>query len=373
MERLASACDNFGLDLYRICWNKNKDGNIFFSPFSISAALAMILEGAKGDTAEQLWHTLYIAGMKEPDIEKEYRAYLNLIKSPGPNIILDIANNLFVQKDYHIHPEFKEVLQKYYSADAKEVDFGAHHEEVRQEINKWVAGATEEKIKELFSPGVIGSVTHMVVANAAYLKGNWGFVFDPKETKKVPFHLSETETVDVDMMYKKGEFRYSICPELKCTALELPYIGDKLAMVILLPNEVDGLLYLEEEISVLSLGMIFGRMMNEEEVCVSLPKFKLEESLSLAEIAREMGAKDLFSKNADLSGISDKNDLHVDAMIHKAYFEIAEGGQEPTGKPLPMFRYTPEIDFVVNRPFIFLIRDLKYGIVLFLGSIKKPF
>jgi serpin B len=227
----------FALDLYQEL--KENEGNLFFSPYSVSTALAMTYAGARGNTEMQMAETLRFS-LPQDALHPAFsrlKARLIAVQAQG-RIQLRVANSLWPQVGYALLEEFISLTEKYYGAVINPVEYG-NPEAARKEINDWVEEKTEEKIKDLIPPPLINQVTTLVLVNAIYFKGNWANQFDPEMTKDATFWISADEGIKVPMMKLKGEFMYSETDHLQL--LEFPYVGEDLAMIVLLPKEIDGL------------------------------------------------------------------------------------------------------------------------------------
>ena len=354
---------------------KEGEGNIFFSPYSISTALAMTYAGARGKTEEQMGTTLHFT-LDQKQFHPAFarlEAQLKAIQEKG-DIKLNIANALWTQEDYVFHSEFLKVIERNYGAVLNSVDFKRAHEKARKKINAWVEQKTKDKIKDLIKPGVLNSLTRLVLTNAVYFKGKWKSQFKKCRTKKNPFCLSANKSVEVPMMTQKRQFRYMGNDSLQI--LEMPYVGSYLAMVVLLPRKVDGLTQLEADLNVENLHMWLSHF-RKREVSVFLPKFKMTSQFRLSETLASMGMPDAFGGNADFSGINGKRDLFISAVIHKAFVDVTEEGTEAAAATAGVISLTsapskPPPTFRADHPFLFLIHDNRSGSIIFIGRIVNP-
>ncbi|KAJ8276870.1 hypothetical protein GJAV_G00068840 [Gymnothorax javanicus] len=235
MDSLADANTAFTLDLYRTLGSTNAGGNIFFSPLSISSALAMVFLGARGNTADQMEKVLCF--QKGSDVHSDFQTLNADINKPGAQYLMKLANRLYGEKTFRFLPEFLESTCKFYSADLVPLDFIGATEESRKQINQWVEGQTEGKIKDLLKPGAVSDMTRLALVNAIYFKGSWLHRFDEKLTKEMPFKINQNERKPVQMMFKNEKFPFNYVPEYSLQVLELPYQGEELSMLILLPEE----------------------------------------------------------------------------------------------------------------------------------------
>lgn len=379
MEQLSSANSLFALELFHTLSESNPTGNIFFSPFSISSALAMVFLGAKGSTAAQLSKTFHFDSVE--DIHSRFQSLNAEVSKRGASHTLKLANRLYGEKTYNFLPEFLASTQKMYGADLAPVDFQHASEDARKEINQWVKGQTEGKIPELLASGVVNSMTKLVLVNAIYFKGMWEEKFMKRDTTDTPFRLNKKDTKTVKMMYQKKKFPFGYISDLKCKVLEMPYQGGELSMVILLPEDIEdestGLKKIEEQITLEKLRDWTNREKLENiDVHVKLPRFKIEESYILNSNLDRLGLQDLFTSNkADLSGMSGSRDLFISKIVHKAFVEVNEEGTEAAAATAGIAAFCmlmPEEEFTADHPFLFFIRHNPTANVLFLGRVCSP-
>jgi serpin B len=373
-------------------------GNLFFSPFSIDVALAMTSAGARGKTYDEMAKVLDFPLMTETEhdpyrtrLHQNLGAFLkDLNAEKGPDgkprgYQLSVANALWGQKGFSFLPEFTKVLKDNYGAGLSDVDFKADTEGARKTINAWVERETRDKIKDLFKPGILKTTTRLVLANAIYFKGNWAEQFKKDATKDEPFHLSADKNVQAPLMNRTGEYGYF--EEEMIQGLKLPYAGNELSMVILMPKKVawnfegkitDALPDLEKELTAAKLEA-WMKKFNTQKVIVTIPKFKTTAEFELSSTLSAMGMKDAFTNAADLSGMNGDTNLYIQAVVHKAFVDVNEEGTEaaaatgvavglksamPAPRPIPVFR--------ADHPFLFLIRHEKTGAILFMGRIVDP-
>lgn len=378
MEQLSAANTRFALDLFRTVNESNPAGNIFFSPFSISSALAMIFLGTRGNTSEQMSKALYFKEVEE--IHSRFQSLNADINKRGAAYTLKVANRLFGEKTYDFLPEFLASTQKMYGAELASVDFQQASEDARKAINEWVKGQTEGKIPELLASGVVDSMTKLVLVNAIYFKGNWQEKFATEATHDATFRLNKKDTKTVRMMYQKKKLPLGYIEDLKCRVLELPYQGGDLSMVILLPDDIEdestGLRKIEQQLTLEKLRKwTKADSLEHLEVSVHLPRFRLEESYDLTAPLAHLGVQDLFCSKADLSGMSGTRDLFVSKVVHKSFVEVNEEGTEAAAATAGIVAYAmlmPEENFIADHPFIFFIRHNLSANILFLGRLASP-
>jgi len=373
VDAIAEAQNNFTRDLY-LALAKDSTDNLFFSPFSIMTAIAMTHTGAQANTMDEIRKVLHLPESKD-DIYEGFHDVVKDIKTPVNEYELRTSNMAYVSHKLTLLEEFANVLINKFHSISKTVDFG-ESEAVRSEINQAVEKETNSRIKDLIPAGVLNSLTRMVLVNAVYFKGTWLKQFDEADTKNLPFWTTKDSSVNVPMMYLKDNFRLFHNRELGAKLLSMDYEGERLSMVIVLPDEVDGLATVEAKLANMDLNTLDKRM-GSIKVEVTLPKFKLEESLELVPHLQGMGIKDLFDeRNADLSGIGGTKDLFVSNVIHKAFLEVNEKGSEAASATAVvimtrmMIREPPP--FKADHPFFFYIRDRRSNFILFSGRYVKP-
>ncbi|MGD0551886.1 MAG: serpin family protein [Sedimentisphaerales bacterium] len=372
-QTIVSGNNNFALALYGKL--ENQQGNLFLSPYSISTALAMTYAGARGQTEKQMAEALCFAPAKNEQFHKTFGEIIKQLNASGEkgSYELVVANALWGQKDYKFLPEFLTLVRKNYGGDLQQVDFAAQTEEARKTINAWVESKTKDKIKELIKPGMLDSMTRLVLTNAIYFKGKWASPFKPERTQDSPFVLLDGQKVNVPTMNQTGRFGYMEANDIQ--ALEMPYVNNDLSMVILLPKQADGVKGLEKELVSDNLTGWLARI-HKREVQVFFPRFKMASEFGLGKVLSAMGMPDAFSGKADFSGMTGNRDLFISAVVHKAYIDVNEEGTEAaaaTGVTMKLTGIgTPPPVFRADHPFIFLIRDNQTGSILFLGRVANP-
>ena len=374
---IAKGDNQFALDLYAKL--RGQEGNLFFSPYSISTALAMTRAGAGGDTAAEMDRTLHFT-LPEAPLQAAFGALVREINGDPADAKrgyqLSTANALWGQKGFPFKTKFLKLVNDNYGAGLREVDFKAAAEQARSAINAWVEKETRDKIKNLLHQGDLTPDTRLVLTNAIYFKGDWVSPFKKALTKNEPFHLSADKKADAPLMHHTGEYSYLDGDTFQ--ALELPYSGKNLTMVVLLPKKVDGLADFEKELTADNLAGWIGKL-REQKVIVSLPKFKTTQRISLARTLAEMGMKKAFTRGADFTGMGgEPGELLLSDVIHKAYIDVNEEGTEAAAatavgvKASAAFRPRPTPVFRADHPFVFLIRDKRSDSFLFLGRLADP-
>lgn len=365
-----------------------REGNLFFSPYSISTALAMAYAGAKGQTETQMAKALHFpASLLVPDKQRFASAFGSIIKGLNDRgkkggYELTVANALWGQQGYEFLNEFLELIKTSYDGRLTEVDFVTDTETARKTINAWVEEKTNNKIKDLIAQGVLSKLTRLVLTNAIYFKGNWARRFKENRTKEAPFTLISGDKIDVPMMNQSEDFGYMETDDFQC--LELPYVDNELSMIIFLPKtgEVlslpkgEGLAEFEKKLTTENLSQWLDGL-HECKVVVSIPKFKVTDEFSLASVLKSMGMTDAFMSDvADFSGMNGKKDLFISAVVHKAFVNVDEEGTEAaaaTGVVMSMSAGPRQIPvFRADHPFLFVIRDNQSGSILFIGRVMNP-
>jgi len=378
---LVQGNSEFALDLYgRI---SRGEGNRFISPFSISCALAMTYAGAQEETAVQIAKTLHF-NLPPAQLHPAFHQLITELHSRNapptgskepPAVELLTANALWCQAGERILPDFQQRIEINYQGGLYPVDFRKDTEAARRTINTWVEEQTRGKILDLLKPRHIDSHTVLVLTNAIYFKALWDMPFSPKMTAPSDFHASPTDQIRVDMMNLNARFRYF--EDGGFQALELPYKGRTLAMVVLLPRANDGLAQLESSLTAPKLENWLSKL-SSRKVDASLPKFKLTEEYDLKDPLSELGMPVAFdSTKADFSGITGTREFAISAVVHKAFVEVEEKGTEAAAATGVVMARTavlaaPPVVFRADHPFFFLIRDTRTGSILFLGRLVRP-
>lgn len=369
----------FAFDLYQAL--REKAGNLFYSPYSISLALAMTYAGARSETERQMAGTLHFLLTQERlhrtfnglDLELARRGEGARGKD-GEGFRLNIVNALWGQEGYQFLPEFLDTLAENYGAGLNLLDFMGAPEASRLTINEWVSRQTEGRIEDLIPQGVIDRMTRLVLTNAIYFNAAWSNPFNEYMTEDGPFYLPAGDAVTVPMMRQIESFGYGEGEAYQ--AVELPYDGRELAMVILLPAANAYELFEK----MLDAGRVDALLedMTRRRVALTMPRFKFESGFELAGSLAEMGMPHAFSDNADFSGMDGGMTLKISDVIHKAFVSVDEAGTEAAAatavvmraRSMPIFEEPVEV--TVDRPFIFFIRDIASGSVLFIGRVVDP-
>ena len=376
MAAAVSGNNQFAFDLYSKLAGQ-EEGNLFFSPYSISSALAMTYAGARSTTAAEMAQTLHFTLPQEQLHPAMGGLIGDFSGGQREGCQLNVANRLWGQEGSDFLPEFLDTTREHYGAELARVDYIGHTEQARETINQWVEEQTEEKIKNLIPEGILSSDTRLVLTNAIYFQGDWKYQFDKQLTQDAPFAVSPGQQITVPMMHQTSRFNYADLPQ--CQILEMPYDGEDLSMLALLPKEVDGEAGLDEWLTADTLDECLDQLYSTN-VHVFLPKFQMTTQFKLKEQLEALGMPEAFSDSADFSGMTGQRDLKISEVLHKAFVQLDEEGTEAAAAtavimdrtttsvggppPLPVFR--------ADHPFTFMIRDNSTGSILFLGRVTEP-
>ncbi len=350
---------------------QESDDNIFFSPWSISTAFAIAFEGAKEKTADEIQQ---VFGFPD-DYTTRTSEFQSAIASLNPEDALyqlSVANALWLDEGFEPFPEYVDTAATYYDSEVSTVEFDGN--EGVDKINAWVEEKTQEKIKDILAPGSTDSLTRMAITNAIYFKGNWVTQFNENNTRDDPFWITSDESVDIPMMRLENTILNFTQTE-SMQVLRMPYEGDRLSMLVLLPNDKDGLSELEESLTVENLKQ-WNDQLYPGQIHVYMPKFKLETTYDLKSSLIEMGMLTPFSEGAaDFGGIAPIY-LFISQAIHKAFVDVNEEGTEAAAATVIMMMTTSEKPptpiFRADHPFVFLIQDDSTGNILFIGRMMEP-
>jgi serpin B len=372
IQTVVNANNKFAFDLYSEL-DKSKNENIFYSPYSVSAALAMIYEGARGQTAEEIKSVFHFP--ENNILRPNFAAIYNKINKRVKDCELRTGNALWVQQDYPLLEDYISRVKKYYGGKAANLDFIGETEKSRQTINNFIEKQTNKKIKNLLSSDFLNNLTRLVLTNAIYFKGTWECRFDKSNTREQDFKITPTNIVKTQMMYidnKKTKFNYADLKDLQI--LELPYKGEKISMLILLP--IENLDNIESTLTTEKLSEYKSQMQETELSEIYLPKFEFDTKYFIKETLSAMGMPTAFG-HADFSGMSRMNgmkNLFIDQIIHQAYIKVDEEGTEAAGTTEIAITegLADDLIFNANHPFIFVIQEKKTGNILFLGRVIDP-
>ena len=376
-KNITSANNDFAINFYKTIYNdtKYRDKNIFFSPTSMVTAFSMLYEGAREDTAAQMEDVFGF----NPDTQTRHKSIIELMSSLNRNdsSTLTLANALWIGKQYELSESYVDTVQQVYLADVESVDFTDPENGVKK-INHWAAEKTNDKIKKVISEKDVNVYTLAVLNNAIYFKGIWLTQFSKEDTTQKDFWTG-IEYVEADFMnIFSNRFNYAIVNGTQI--LQLSYEGDRLSMLLILPNDLNGISDLEESLSTIMIKE-WRDALYETDVDISIPKFEIKTHYKLNDPLIEMGMPDAFNEtNANLSGIADirtlPGNIYVSKATQDAYVKVNEEGTEAAAVTTIILATEEESPptpyFNANHPFLFLIQDDQSGTILFMGKIVYP-
>ncbi len=377
LATLVDGNSDFAFELYHTLKDTGK--NLFYSPYSISQALAMTYAGARGDTENQMVDTLNFF-LSQDYLHPAFNGLDIDLSNRGEGargkdeegFRLNIVNAIWGQNNYEFLSEYLDILAENYGAGLRILDFVAAPEPSRITINDWGSDQTEGRIEDLIPQGIIDTLTRLVLTNAIYFNAAWQFPFEEDATADGPFHLLDGGEIILPMMRQTESFGYTEGDNYQ--VVELPYDGQEFSMVILLPKTGQFEAF-EDSMDFQKVRGIISEL-ESQQVNLTLPKFEFELEFSLKKTLTAMGMPIAFSANADFSGMTGSHDLFIDEVIHKAFVSVDEAGTEAAAATAVIMKLTaaPEepIAVTVDRPFIFLIRDIETGTILFIGRILNP-
>lgn len=366
----------FALNLYARL--RKPAENLFFSPFSITTALAMTYAGARGNTAAQM---AAACGFDLPPerLHAKFGALIadlnSMERKAGTSHQLLVANALWGRKGMPFRNEFLELVQRDYGGSLQQLDF-SDPEGARRTINRWVEKQTRERIAEIIPRRVLSELTVLVLASAMYFKSKWAYPFNGPSTRHEPFTLLSGQTVSVPMMHQRQEISCGYAEDETCQVLELPYRGQSMAMVILLPKKADGLPGLETALAGGRLAKWLSALTGRE-VDVSLPRFTIATGFRLDETLKSLGMTSAFDPQAaDFTGMLAEGGIWIGAVLHKGFVEVNEVGTEAAAATAVEIMKSEQMEqpvvFRADHPFLFLIRDTKSRTILFMGRLMNP-
>ncbi|MCL7452602.1 MAG: serpin family protein [Anaerolineae bacterium] len=377
ITKLADGNTAFALELYQLL--RQQEGNLFYSPYSISLALAMTYAGARGETEVQMAEALHF-DLPQDRLHPAFEALAQVLASrgevaedkEGEGFRLNVANALWGQEDYQFLATFLAVVEQHYGGGLQPVDFLSAPEEARETINAWVEDETEGKIQDLIPSGVIDSLTRLVLTNAIYFNAAWADPFEPDMTKNGPFYLLDGGEVSVPMMRQMISLPYYAGDGYQ--AVEMFYDGHELSMVILLPEQ-SALKAFEGSLDRDQLAAIVQNL-EHQPVSLTMPRFEFDAEFSLKEALATLGMPQAFTEAADFSGMTGNRDLLISEVVHKAFVAVDEAGTEAAAATAVEMAVTgapaEPVQVTLDHPFLFLIRDIETGTILFLGRVVDP-
>lgn len=379
LETLAASSNALAFDLYARA--RTTAGNVALSPISISSALTMTWAGARGETAQQMQKVLHVTG--EPGQAMDVSGkLLASFGSADSKVTLRVANRLFGEKTYAFQKPYLDQVAAAFGAPLEGLDFKGAFEASRVHINGWVATQTQDRIKDLIPGGALDADTRLVLTNAIYFLGDWQSPFERENTRPEAFQSAPGATHNVPTMHKSEHFRFAATDGVKI--VELPYVGGDVAMTFVLPDAPAGLEAVEQRLSPATLAAWLGAL-RSEQVNLSLPKFEIDppSSLSLGDLLQALGMTLAFDRGkADFTGIADPpspaDRLYISSVFHKAFVKLDEKGTEAaaaTAVVMALAGAAPPAnpaEFKADHPFLFLLRHVPSGTILFLGRVSDP-
>jgi serpin B len=377
-QSLIEGSQLFAFDMYR--QTSKSEGNLFFSPYSISTGFAMTAAGAQGDTAEQMMQVLHMQTHLYPAFFSLNKQLVTVHHTTLASPTLQLANAAWVQKQLEIQPAFQRTLMQDFGSSMQTVNFSGDAAHAIETINQWVDQNTKGKIKNILTTADVSQETRLVLTSAIYMKAQWLHHFKRDLTRTGAFHLSSDKTQDATFMGQTAHFPLFV--DDTSAVLELPYVkesahGPDLAMMIVLPKDKNGLDKLEAGLSA-SQWHGWLDQMKTQRVHVVMPKFKLETRTVLNELMQTMGMKLAFTPKADFSGITSKPDLYISKAIHQTFIEVDEKGTEAAAATAISMNLTSMLEredpyeFVADHPFVFIIFDKNTDVILFMGRFARP-
>ena len=377
MRQLAAGNRAFALQLYQQL--SRQEGNLFYSPYSISVALGMTYAGARGATERQMARAMNFY-LPSDELAAAFASLDQTLATRGQGargtkgqpFRLNIANALWGQTGERFLPSYLDLLQRNYGAGVQQVNF-AQPEAARGTINDWVSRETQQKITDLIAPGVLTPTTRLVLTNAIYFNAAWDHPFEKANTKPGPFTLLNGRKITADMMHGNLSAGYAAGDDWQ--AVDLPYQGRQLSMTLLLPA-AGRFKSLERALTAAQVEVICTYL-RPTELALTMPKFKYESTFSLGRTLAALGMREAFTPRADFSGMNGRRDLFIGEVVHKALVEVDEEGTEAAAATAVVMRTTAlppsrRIEVVIDRPFLFVIRDAPTGVVLFVGRVVEP-
>jgi serine protease inhibitor len=371
---------NFSFSLYGAI---ERSGNEFISPYSISAALLLLSLGTGGTTKKQILSSMFTTGMVN-DVHMGYKTLNTKIESrANTGVTLSVANRLFASDRFTILQKYITDSLTYYGSEVQRLDFTTQAEQSRVLINNWISTQTHDKIRDMMPKGKITSNTIMVLTNAIYFKGMWKRKFDARRTIKKNFKVGPYNQMQVDMMHDQFKAMSGEHTALNCKVLQLPYSGDQVSMVLILPNDKNGLTQLENRLTFAKFQELLSGLRKQDTI-IRIPKFKVEESYDLKPILRHLGISEIFDRTtANFTKMVlpqlNSHDVYVSDARHKSYIEVNEESSEAAAATTleasfksALINPTPPFEFIADHPFMLVILDNETKTTLFMGRYAEP-
>ncbi|XP_046810745.1 serine protease inhibitor 42Dd-like [Lucilia cuprina] len=366
----------FAADLFSALVKGKSAENIVYSPASIQTCMALAFIGAEGETAKELREVLRLGEGDKLQVAKEFREFLKTalkaesVVEERPE--LQIANRLYVNEQLKVDKEFQKMAQEYFHTQAEAINFSDNTKAV-EKINQWIEQHTENKIKDVLDTNAVNQDTNAVIVNAIYYKAKWLNPFSVSSTSTSIFHVNLNDSMEAEMMYNEDYYRYADLPELKASALEMPYENSDISMLFILPNDIEGLEDLELKLRGMDLNEITAKM-SFRKVDVYVPKFRIEFDINLKEPLEKMGLTTTFTPDANFKGIFSTSQFQgISEVKHKAFLDVNEAGSEAAAATFAtlttLSAVFDEPTFHADHPFIFAIRSK--SVVYFAGHVAK--
>lgn len=373
-EKLIEADNAFGLEVFQEIRKASDKENIMISPLSISVALAMAYNGAEGDTKAEMEETLKLNGLITDQINTAYENLIDALQSLDDEVVFEIANAIFFEQSFPVKQEFFTVNKNFYDAEVNSLDFS--NSQSVDVINNWVANKTNNKIEEIIDQ--LDPLDKMVLLNAVYFNGIWSKQFDEDGTKLKIFHQSNNNSYEVPMMNKEDELEYFSNSFI--SSVKMPYGNGQYNMLVLLPASGYNSQDIIDEFSASNWKSWMKEYEMQEQVVVTMPRFKFAFELEMKDVLKGMGMEKAFNPSeSDFSKIADVDDLHINSVVHKSFVDVNETGTEAAAVTSITFGVTSiqpgedqKIYFTVDKPFVFAITEKDTGAILFLGEVNQP-
>ena len=374
ISAVVNANNQFAVTMYQQLNGQSKqvDANVFFSPYSLTSAIAMLYAAAEGNTKAQIQKTFYYPSL--PILNPNSAALYNQFNKPSPNYKLNTINDLWLQQGRTPNQAYIDTVKRYYGGQVNTLDFKNNTETSRQMINEKIAKHTNQMIPELLSKESTQPSTSAILTNAVYFKADWSSRF--WVSGDMPFHYFNGTSSDVDMMFQNTEFRYSEDEQVQ--VVELPYKGIELSMLVVLPKSKEPLA-MQTLIKNLSTTQItdWTKRLKQQDILLNLPKFKIDEGYPMKAVLTDMGMPSAFGNQAKFNVFADSSPIAIDDIHHQAVIDVNEIGTEAaaaTGVVAVDISGSmhPPVAFKADHPFMFMIKDNKTDAILFLGQVNKP-
>ena len=365
---LIEADNRFAFKLFQEINEQEGDKNIFISPLSVAMALGMTYNGAAGTTQEAMEQALELQGMTLENVNQAYRGLIDLLRDLDPRVEFLLANSIWYRHTMTFEQDFLDRNQQFFDAEVTGLDFG--DPSASQTINGWVNDHTNGKIQEIV-PGQIPADIIMYLINAVYFKGDWTYQFDKSRTQDASFTLVNGAQTTVDMMSQNGEIEIGLTWQDGVFVADLPYGGEAYSMTILLPESAEEIHALVEELTQDNWDTWIAGL-EPNEISVSMPKFTLEYEITLNEVLEALGMGIAFTGGADFTRMYGPGGIWIDEVKHKTFVDVDEEGTEAAAVTSVSMTLSAPSSFVVDRPFLFVIRERLSGSILFMGKMMDP-